>query len=113
MYGASGRALATSWLLRLLIELPLGSPALVIRPQILAHRSIHPLTQAAYTSVDVLKLKNNYTATATVYLKVCRRKKEAIIMRIVCLPLLDAKVNMSMVQAGIPNLKGILSEKIG
>lgn len=32
-------------------------------------------------------------------------------MRIVCLTLLDAKVNMSMVQAGIPNLKGILSEK--
>lgn len=74
--GASGRALATSWLPRLLIELPLGSTALVIRPQTLAHRSIHPLTQPAYTSVDVLKLKNNYTATATVYLKLCRRKKK-------------------------------------
>ena len=74
--GASGRALATSWLPRLLIALPLGSPAVVIRPQPLAHRSIHPLTQPAYTSVDVLKLKNNYTATATVYLKVCGRKKK-------------------------------------
>lgn len=73
---ASGRALATSWLPRLLIELPPGSSALVIRPQTLAHRSIHPLTQPAYTSVDVLKLKNNYTATATVYLKVCGRKEE-------------------------------------
>jgi len=50
---ASGRALATSWLPRLLIELPLGSPALVIRPQNLAHRSIRPLTQPAYTSVDI------------------------------------------------------------
>lgn len=74
--GASGRALATSWLLRLLIEFPLGSSALVIRPQTLAHRSIHPLTHPAYTSVNVLKLKNNYTATATVYLKACGRKKK-------------------------------------
>ena len=74
--GASGRALATSWLPRLLTALPLGSPVLVIRPQTLAHRSIHPLTQPAYTSVDVLKLKNNYTATATVYLKVCGREKK-------------------------------------
>lgn len=83
---ASGRALATSWLSRLLIELPLGGPALVIRPQTPAHRSIHPLTQPAYASVDVLKLKNNYTATDTVYLKVCGwKKKEAIIRRIVCL----------------------------
>lgn len=41
-----------------------------------AHRSIHALTQPAYTSVDVLKLKNNYTATATVYLKVCGSKKK-------------------------------------
>lgn len=73
--GASGRALATSWLPRLLRELPLGSPVVDIRPQTLAHRSIHPLTQPAYTSVDVLKLKNNYKATATVYLKVCGRKK--------------------------------------
>lgn len=31
-------------------------------------------------------------------------------MRIVCLLLLVAKVNMSMVQAGLPNLKGILLE---
>lgn len=73
--GASGRALATSWLLRLLTELPQGSPVLVIRPQTLAHRSIHPLTQPAETTVDVLKLKNNYTATATVYLKVCGVRK--------------------------------------
>lgn len=84
---ASGRALATSWLSRLLIELPLGGPVLVIRPQTPARRSIHPLTQPAYASVDVLKLKNNYTATDTVYLKVCGRekKREAIIRRIVCL----------------------------
>lgn len=64
--------------------------------------------------MEVLKLKNNYTATATVYLKVSGRekKKEAIIMRIVCLLLLAAKVNMSMQQAVIPNLKGILLESI-
>lgn len=48
--------------------------------------------------VDVLKLKNNYTATATFYLKVCRRKKESPLLRelFVCL-ILAAKVNMSMV----------------
>lgn len=62
---ASGRALATSWLSRLLIELPMGSPTLVVRPQTLAHRSIHPLNQP-YAFVDVLKLKNNYKATDTV-----------------------------------------------
>lgn len=33
-------------------------------------------------------------------------------MRFVCLLLLAAKVKMSMVQAGVPNLKGILLEII-
>lgn len=50
---ANGRALATSWLPRLLIELPMGSQVLVIRPHILAHQSIKPLTQPACTSVDI------------------------------------------------------------
>lgn len=73
------QALATSWLPRLLIDPPLGSSALVIRPQALAHRSIRPLTLPAYTSVEVLKLKNNYTATATVYFVSvwCRWRKKS------------------------------------
>lgn len=68
-----------------------------------------PLTKPAYASVDVVKLKNNYTETDRVYLKVSGKGKKAIIMRIVCLLLLVAKVNMSMV----PNLKGILLKRNG
>lgn len=47
---ASGRVLATSWLPRLLIELPLGQ--LSAGHPTLAHQSIHPVTQPEYTSVD-------------------------------------------------------------
>lgn len=82
---ASGRELATSWLSMLLIEFPLGDAALVIEPQTLAYQSIHPLTCPAYASLDVLKLKNNYTATDIVCLEVFRRKKKPVIMRSVCL----------------------------
>lgn len=85
-YRASGRELATSWFSGLLIEFPLGDAALVIEPQTLAYQSIHPLTWPAYASLDVLKLKNNYTATDIVCLKVFRRgKKKPVIMRSVCL----------------------------
>lgn len=53
------------------------------------HRATDPRLSINTTPpppVDVLKLKNNYTATATFYLKVCRRKKrEPVIKRIVCL----------------------------
>lgn len=81
---ASGRELATSWLSVLLIEFPLGDAALVIEPQTPAYQSIHPLTWPACACLDVLKLKNNYTATDIVCLKVCGRKKP-VIMRSVCL----------------------------
>lgn len=74
---ASGRELATSWLSVLLIEFPLGDAALVIEPQTLAYQSIHTLTWPACTCLDVLKLKNNYTATDIVCLKVCRRQKKS------------------------------------
>lgn len=97
----SGRELATSWLSMLLIEFPLGDAALVIEPQTLAYQSIYPLTSPACACLDVLKLKNNYTATDIVCLKVCRTKKP-VIMRSVCLLLLVTKLNMSMAQAGKP-----------
>lgn len=73
---ASGRELATSWLSVLHIQFPLGDAALVIEPQTLAYQSITPLTWPVYACLDVLKLKNNYTATDIVCLKVCRRKKK-------------------------------------
>lgn len=56
-----------------------------------------PLTKPAYASVDVLKLKNNYTETDTVNLKVCGKGKKRPLLLFVCLLLLVAKVNMSMV----------------
>lgn len=53
----------------------------------------------AYPSVDVLKLKNNYTAADTE-----GEWGPLLGALFVCLPLLVAKVNMSMARAAVPNL---------
>lgn len=59
----------------------------------------HPLPRPAYPSVDVLKLKNNYTAVDTE-----GEQRPLLGALFVCLPLLATKVNMSMARAAVPNL---------
>lgn len=70
-----------------------------------------PLTRPAFASVDVLKLKNNYRCCLLE--SVQKEKNDAVVMRIVCLLLLVTKVNMSMVQASVCNLKSTLLETSG
>lgn len=98
--GASGRALATSWLPRLLIELPPGQtssghqatdPCPPINTPPLSQRT-HVWTFSSWKIITQQQLL--FTSKCEV------EKKEGVIKRIVCL--FAAKVNMSMVWLPYP-----------